>query len=41
MVGSSVALSLIRGLCVTRLYHEAFSFLPFINDDHQPDAMIE
>ncbi|CAF4069048.1 unnamed protein product, partial [Rotaria magnacalcarata] len=41
IVASTAALGIIKGLCVTRLWHEAYSYLPFTNDDDQLQAMTE
>jgi len=39
IIASAVALGIIKGLCVTRLWHEAYSYLPFVNDDDQLEAI--
>ncbi|CAF3334252.1 unnamed protein product [Rotaria sp. Silwood2] len=39
IIASAAALGIIKGLCVTRLWHEAYSYLPFTNDDDQLQAM--
>ena len=41
IVASEAAVSIIKGLCVTHLWHEAYSYLPFVNDDSQFDAIVE
>jgi hypothetical protein len=41
IIASAAALGIIKGLCVTHLWHEAYSYLPFINDDNQLQAMTE
>jgi len=40
-MSSAAVLGIIKGLCVTHLWREAYSYLPFINDDNQLEAMIE
>jgi len=39
IIASTAALGIIKGLCVTRLWHEAYSYLPFVNDDNQLEAI--
>jgi hypothetical protein len=39
IVASAAALGIIKGLCVTNLWHKAYGYFPFINDDNQFEAM--
>lgn len=41
MISSTASLGIIKGLCVTHLWREAYSYLPFVNDDNQLRAMTE
>ncbi|CAF1322323.1 unnamed protein product [Adineta steineri] len=39
IIASAAALGIIKGLCVTRLWREAYTYLPFVNDDDQLQAI--